>query len=142
MPITSLGDVALDLRYAARTLARSPGFAAAAVLTLAIRLTGTIAMFSLVNGVLLSPLPVPAEYELFYGWRGLPQAGARQWPFTSKDLDLLRNESRLLAGVAGVGYHDPFSQEEHGEVALARIGSRRGCPTCRSPFLASLAESS
>jgi hypothetical protein len=61
-------------------------------------LTGTIAMFSLVNGVLLSPLPVRAEHELVFGWRGLPQVGARQWPFTSKDLELLRRESRTLEG--------------------------------------------
>lgn len=108
MALTSwAADVSMDLRYAARTLLRTPAFTAAAVLTLAVGLTGTIAMFSLVNGVLLSPLPVPSEQELFVGWRGLPEAGARQWPFTSKDLDLLRRESRLVDGVAGVGYNDP-----------------------------------
>ena len=41
------------------------------------------------------------------GWRSLPEAGARHWPFTTAALDLLRDESRLLEGVAGVGYNDP-----------------------------------
>lgn len=96
-----------DAQYAVRTLRRSPGFTAGAVLTLAIGLTGTLAMFTLISGVLLRPLPVRAEDELVVGWRGLPEAGARRWPFTTADLDVLRNGSRLLAGVAGVGYNDP-----------------------------------
>lgn len=103
-----VGDLLQDGRYAVRTLARSPGFTVAAVLTLAIGLTGTISMVSIVNGVLLSPLPVRSEQELVVGWRGRPEAGARRWPFTTADLDLLRRESRTLAGVAGVGYQDPW----------------------------------
>lgn len=102
-----LSELLQDARYAVRTLGRSPGFAAAAVLTLAIGLTGTVAMVTLIDGVLLRPLPVRAEEELFVGWRGRPEAGARRWPFSTADLDLIRAESRQLAAVAGVGYNDP-----------------------------------
>ncbi len=49
-----------DLRLAVRGLARARGFTAAAVLTLAIGIAGATAMFALVEGVLLRPLPVPA----------------------------------------------------------------------------------
>ena len=48
-----------DLRYAARTLARSPGFAAAAIGTIALCIGVNTAIFSLLNGVALRSLPVP-----------------------------------------------------------------------------------
>jgi putative ABC transport system permease protein len=117
-----------EARYAVRTLGRSPGFTAAAVLTLAIGLTGAVAMVTLINGVLLSPLPVKAEHELFVGWRGVPEVGARHWPYSAADLDLLRTESRTLAGVAGVGYNDPAAVPltDNGEPGLIRAARVTG----------------
>ena len=50
-----------ELRFAARRLRRVPTFAAAAVLVLALGLGTTTAMFSLVNGILLAPLPYPEK---------------------------------------------------------------------------------
>lgn len=59
-----LGDVVRDVRYGARSLLRAPAFAVVAVLTLALGIGATTAMFSVVDAVLLEPLPFPAPEEL------------------------------------------------------------------------------
>jgi predicted permease len=63
----AVGDAGRDLRYAIRLLARNPGFAAIAILTLAIGIGANTAIFSLFNGLVLSELPVrdPARLVLF-----------------------------------------------------------------------------
>ena len=61
-----------DLRYAFRTLVKRPGYTAIVVATLALGIGGTTAMFSLVDGVLLKPLPYPEPDRLTLVFESIP----------------------------------------------------------------------
>lgn len=72
-----------DLRYGARLLARTPGVTAAALLALALGTGVNTALFSIVNSVLLRPLPFPESHQLIQVWRSeLPRLllGAVSYP--------------------------------------------------------------
>lgn len=65
-----MATFARDLRFALRSLARSPGFTLAAVVTIALGIGATTVVFSAVNRVLLRPLPFEGGERMFYVWLG------------------------------------------------------------------------
>jgi predicted permease len=73
-----------DLTYAARTLARARGFAALAILTLALGIGGTTAIYSVVDAVLLEPLPFPEAGRLVVP-RSLDRATGDDWALAYAD---------------------------------------------------------
>src|SRR5947209_10262060 len=72
MPHASLESFFQDLRYGVRMLVKAPLFAAIAVLTLALGIGANTAIFSVVNGVLLNPLPFPQSEQLLSLFEKIP----------------------------------------------------------------------
>lgn len=83
-----------DLRYAVRTLRRSAGLTAVIVVSLAIGIGANSAVFSVVNGLLLKPLPYPDPERLAVLWLRSPGINIPQdWPSPGQYTDI-KNENR------------------------------------------------
>lgn len=76
-----LAELAQDLFYGARSLAKSPGFTTVALLTLALGIGAASGIYSVVNGILLTPLPFPEPERLVAVWADLSERGGprREW---------------------------------------------------------------
>src|SRR4051812_27640793 len=89
-----------DLRYATRKLLRTPSFTVIAILTLALGIGATTAMWAIVDGVLLRPLPYPDPDRVVevasIGREGKPQ------PMSALDFIDYRDQSRSFVGMAGM----------------------------------------
>ncbi|HEV2417555.1 MAG TPA: ABC transporter permease [Terriglobia bacterium] len=89
-----------DTRYALRRLRKSPAFTATVVLTLALGIGATTAIFSVVDALLLQPLPYPHSARLANIWLHSPGIGIfRDWPSPGEYLDL-KNESHSFDEMA------------------------------------------
>ena len=73
----------LDLRYACRSLWRAKGFAATVVLTFAVCIAANSALFAIVDGVILRPLPVPEADSILIMSNNYPKAGATDLNYSS-----------------------------------------------------------
>jgi putative ABC transport system permease protein len=91
-----------DLRYATRSLSRAPGFAIAVVLTLGLGIGANTAIFSVVRGVLLRPLPHKNGDRLMYLRQSAEAqgAGGANVRFSVPEINDFRGASKTLAGIA------------------------------------------
>src|SRR5690349_632268 len=91
-----------DVAYALRTLARNLGFTVTAIATIALGIGACTAIFSIVNGVLLRPLPYNDPSRLVLVWTELRARNVMDFPFPIPDVKDLRADARSFDGVAGL----------------------------------------
>ena len=119
-----MSDFLRDVRYGLRLLVKSPGFSTVALLTLAIGIGATTAMFSVVNGVLLRPLPFKDPGRLVLIKERLPKLVPRPVTIRAFDVDKYERENTSFESVAGYLPTD-FDLTGHGmpqKVAGLRTG--------------------
>ena len=89
-----------DLRYAVRTLTRAPGFTLAVVLTLGLGIGANTAIFSVVRGVLLRPLPHRDGERLVYLRQSIDGPGGENIRFSVPEITDFREGAKTLDGIA------------------------------------------
>jgi putative ABC transport system permease protein len=104
-----------DLRYAIRNLRRAPGFTAIAVLTIALGIGATTAIFTVVDVLLLRPLPYPASERLVMVWQDWTSRGgpSDEWASPGNFLDW-QSEPGLVESAAAISGWRP-ALTGHGE---------------------------
>ena len=102
-----LDEVRQDLRYSLRAFGRDPVFTVVAVLTLAIGIGATAAIATVVDGVLLRPLPVQDQDRLVVVRKEL-QDDDSQVPFNHSDFRALLEQSRAFERVGGIQHDGPW----------------------------------
>lgn len=104
-----------DIRYGARMLVKNPGFTVVAVLTLALGIGANTAIFSLVDGVLLRPLPYAEPERLAIFLQSYPSVGLNRWgisqflfaSFREQARSFERSAAHTSAGLALTGLEEP-----------------------------------
>jgi len=91
-----------DLRYGARMLLNSPGFTATALFTLALGIGANITIFSVVNAVLLRPLPYPEADRLVYLWSEAPMQNIRERASAYANFSEWRNQNKSFEDLAAL----------------------------------------
>ncbi len=109
------------MRYALRSLVKSPGFSVAVILTLALGIGANTAVFSVLRGVLLRPLPHRGGEHLMYLRQSATQAGQENVLFSVPEILDYRTQAGLLTGVAEFSAM-PFNLLGAGEPVQVQAG--------------------
>jgi putative ABC transport system permease protein len=99
---SQIESVSLDVRYAWRALRRAPALAAVAMLTFALGIGATAAIFSAVKAILIEPLPYPNAARLFLVWADLSDLGYPHAPLAGPELVEFQQGVTAFDAVGGV----------------------------------------
>jgi putative ABC transport system permease protein len=129
-----------DIRYAVRILVNTPGFTLAAVFTLALGIGANIAMFSIVYGVLLRPLPYHDAGRLLLVRAEVDYAGAHRPVPVSVQADDIRSWQRPFDSIAAPSFYAletaALSTDNGSEVLDSAVVSSKFFSTVAGPFAA------
>src|SRR3954469_4140400 len=107
--MTYLDELGQDLRYAARALRRMPGFAAVALITLALGIGANTAVFSVVRTVLLTPLPFAQSDRLVRVWHANHTTSTERGATSEPDFDDWRKQTRVAESMGGYFFAEGLS---------------------------------
>jgi putative ABC transport system permease protein len=120
-----------DLRYGFRSLLRNPGFSAVAILALALGIGPNSAIFTIVNAVLLKPLPMPEPDRVVMIWQTLLKAGFDQMPVSPDDYLDWKQQARSFENMSAA-----FAIPEYGlNISGAGDPERVPAALCSKDFL-------
>jgi len=110
-----------DIRYSWRGLRKSPGFTGVVLLTLAFGIGANVAVFSVVNAMLLAPLPFRDSSRLAFVWSDMSSMGYPRAPLSGPELGDLRARSRLFSGFGAI-WSNTAALGGDGEPEQLRVG--------------------
>jgi predicted permease len=115
-----ISNMLRNMRYSVRSLRRAHGFSLAALLTLALGIGANTAVFSVVDAVLLRPLPYPDSGRLVMVWDQLLKLGIEQLPVSFANYYEYRKQSQVFEDIAAVSFGD-LNIEGAGDMAPERL---------------------
>ncbi len=136
-----LTTVAADIRYGVRTLLRTPSFAIAAVLTLALGIGANTTIFSVINSTILKPVPFPASDRLVLVWETFGKAPNNENIVSAPNVWDFRKQTHSFEGIAifdssGRGYNLSSTAGEPEQVSGLRVWRTSFLSSGLSPCLA------
>lgn len=129
-------DLWLDVRYGARTLRKNPGFTAVGILTLALGIGANTTIFSLVDGILLTPLPYEEPERLVQIWETNREKSIHRIGPSSGDVVEWRQRNEVFEGI-GAWYivGRTFQTKAEAEIVSVAQVSEDFFPVLRTPPL-------
>jgi predicted permease len=114
-----------DLGYAARMFRKNPGFVLTAVATLALGMGSTAAIFSVVNAVLLKPLPYERPGRLVHVWHDLRNRNVTRFPWAPADFHDFRIQATVFEEVSALvtGRQVILAEGGHAQAEQVRTGN-------------------